>query len=184
VDTQAPAAVEARNVVMEMLLARCPESTTVRQLAAKMGVAETRFPKQDKDCVLCGLCVQVCTEKLGHASLSFVGRGSQRRVMVPFGEQSEDCIGCGACAAVCPTGAIQIHDQGAQRTLTAWKTTLPRVECSKCGKHFGTVRQCDSVIEKTALGTDASQLCPDCRREAAARSIALHAPRQRTRLGS
>jgi len=181
VDTQAPTAVQARNVVMEMLLARCPDSKAVRDLATKMGVAETRFPKQEKDCILCGLCVQVCAEKLGLATLSFVGRGSQRRVMVPFGQQSQDCIGCGACAAVCPTGAIKVHDQGEQRTLSTWNTNLPRVQCSKCGKHFGTVRQCDSVTKKTALGIDASQLCPDCRREAAAGSLSSYFRSQEAR---
>ena len=174
VDTQAPAAVRARNVVMEMILARCPDSEVVRKLATRMGVAETRFPKQAEDCILCGLCVQVCEEKLGLASISFVGRGSRRHVMVPFGQQSENCIGCGACAAVCPTGAAKVRNEGAQRTLPSWNTTLPRVACRSCGKYFGTVRQCDSVIEKTALHIDALQLCPDCRRQAAAGSLSLH----------
>jgi NADH dehydrogenase/NADH:ubiquinone oxidoreductase subunit G len=174
VDTRAPAAVRARNVVMEMLLARCPDSEAVRELAARMGVAGTRFPKQEEDCILCGLCVQVCAEKLGFASISFVGRGSRRRVMVPFERQSADCIGCGACAVVCPTGAVKVSDEGAQRTLPGWHTKLPRVRCRGCGSYFGTIRQCDSVRERTALHLNAFELCPDCRREAAAANLSLY----------
>lgn len=183
VDTRAPAAVRARNVVMEMLLARCPDSEVVRELARRMGVAGTRFPKQSEDCILCGLCVQVCAENLGLASISFVGRGSSRRVMVPFGQQSADCIGCGACAAVCPTGAIKVHDDGAERILPGWNTNLPRVRCRECGRYFGTIRQCNSVIERTELHVNAFQLCPDCRREAAAGSLSLYFRFQKARPG-
>ena len=182
-NTQAPAAVRARNVVMEMLLARCPDSETVRELATRMGVAGTRFPKQKEDCILCGLCVQVCAENLGRASISFVGRGSRRRVMTPFGGQSDDCVGCGACAAVCPTGAAKVHDHGAEITLSAWNTSLPRVRCRKCKGFFGTIRQRDSVTKKTALHGNAFELCPACRREVAAESISLHCLPERARSG-
>jgi len=181
VDTRAPAAVKARNVVMEMLLARCPDSATVRDLAARMEVADTRFPKQGENCILCGLCVEVCAKNLGLASISFVGRGRRRRVMTPFGQQSADCIGCGACAAVCPTGAIEVHDEGEERTLSAWNTNLPRTRCRKCGGYFGTIRQCDSVMKKTVLHGNAFQLCPACRREVAAESMSLHCPPEKVR---
>ena len=174
VDTHAPAAVQARNVVMEMLLARCPDSGTVRDLAARMGVADTRFPKQGENCILCGLCVEVCAKNLGLASISFVGRGSRRRVMAPFGQQSADCIGCGACAAVCPTGAVEVRDEGEERTLVAWNTNLPRAQCRNCGRYFGTIRQCDSVTKRTAIQISTSHICPDCRRQAAARSLSLN----------
>lgn len=174
VDTQAPAAVQARNVVMEMLLARCPDSKTVRDLAEKMGVADTRFPRQNENCILCGLCVQVCEQNLGAASISFVGRGSRRRVMVPFEQQATECIGCGACVAVCPTGAVGLHDEHSERNLTTWNTSLPRAECVRCGRHFGTIQQCDLVIKRAALHGSAYQMCPACRREVAAETLSSH----------
>ena len=174
VDTRAPAAVKARNVVMEMLLARCPDSKTVRNLARRMGVADTRFPKQKENCILCGLCVEVCSQNLGIAGISFVGRGIRRRVMVPFEQPSADCIGCGACASVCPTGAIEVHDEGVERTLSVWNTNLPRARCRKCGGYFGTVRQCTSVMTKVPLSGHALQLCPACRREVVAESTSLY----------
>ena len=159
---------------MEMLLARCPDSEAVRDLARRMGVTDTRFPKQKENCILCGLCVEVCEKNLGLASISFVGRGSQRRVMVPFGQQSADCIGCGACTAVCPTGAVEVHDEGTARTFSVWNTDLSRVRCRRCERYFGTIKQCDAVMKKTALHGEAFQLCPACRRVVAAESMSLH----------
>jgi predicted molibdopterin-dependent oxidoreductase YjgC len=141
----------------------------------------TRFPRQNENCILCGLCVEVCAKNLGLASISFVGRGSRRRVMAPFGRQSADCIGCGACAAVCPTGAVEVQDEGAERTISTWNTKLPRAQCRRCQKPFGTIQQCDSVMKRTALHGKALQLCPACRREVAAESMSLHCPPHKAR---
>ena len=51
-----------RRWILEMLLAECPASREIRNLAAEYGVTSTRFtietPKEE--CLRCGLCIAVC----------------------------------------------------------------------------------------------------------------------------
>ena len=60
-------------------------------------------------CILCGLCVWVCDEKVGSSVLSFARRGLDTRLTTfdgdPLGDQEcgSDCL---QCVDVCPTGAL------------------------------------------------------------------------------
>ena len=98
-----------RRIMAELMLARCPDAESVRKMAAQIGVTETRFPKMDEKCTLCGLCVRVCSEVVGRSAINFAKRGVERRVQTPFEEIAEVCIGCGACAYLCPNNAIKIE---------------------------------------------------------------------------
>ena len=40
-----------RRIMAELLLARCPESEKIKEVAAEIGVARTRFPTKDEDCI-------------------------------------------------------------------------------------------------------------------------------------
>lgn len=168
VDTQAPDAVAARRLALEFLLGRYPRSDTIRQMAAQEGVTTTRFaaplPEGANElCVLCGLCVRVCRDLIGAAAISFIGRGSKRRVGTPFALQSDTCIGCGACAEVCPTGAIEIEDRGPTRILHTWNTKVELHGCAACGRYFAPTPMAfieDMLPEVSKSWT----LCPDCRR--------------------
>ena len=59
-----------RKIMIELLLARCPDSKEIQELAEQLGVKETRIKKKYKDCSLCGLCVRMCEERMGKAALS------------------------------------------------------------------------------------------------------------------
>ena len=98
----------ARKMTMELLLARCPEVPEIRKMATQLGVEETRFKKEDHQCILCGKCVRVCQELMGVGAIGLVNRGSEKKVATPFDRFSEICRTCGACAFVCPTGAITL----------------------------------------------------------------------------
>ena len=100
-----------RKGIMELLLARSSSSETIQKLAKEMGVKELRFPKDEINCILCGLCTRVCTEIAGVDAISLVNRGTKREVAPPFHEISDVCIGCGGCAYVCPTGAIRVDGE-------------------------------------------------------------------------
>ena len=106
VQTDTERVLRSRRMTLELLLARCPEVKQVQEMAARLGVESTRFEKKDDACIMCGLCVRVCSEVIGVDTTCFAGRGAGREVSTPYKELSDVCIGCGACAFVCPTGCI------------------------------------------------------------------------------
>jgi NADH dehydrogenase/NADH:ubiquinone oxidoreductase subunit G len=110
-----------RKGIIELLLARCPNTKVLQELAEEYGVEKPRFALGDHDCILCGLCVRACQEIIGKSAISLVNRGIYKEVAAPFYayELGEECIGCGDCAFVCPTGAIKMGENG--------KPELPRV---------------------------------------------------------
>ena len=61
-------------------------------------------------CMLCGLCVRVCEEKVGKGLLGFRGRGFKTAIKPEFerAEDIKDCASCLECAKICPTGALKI----------------------------------------------------------------------------
>ena len=97
-----------RRIMAELLLARCPSSEKVREVAAEIGVTETRFPKKDEDCILCGLCARVCSDLMKVGAIDFSGRGDTRKIGPAFDKHSPVCMACGACQVVCPTGAVNL----------------------------------------------------------------------------
>ncbi len=59
-------------------------------------------------CVACGLCVRIATAAREPLGLTFIGRGFDVRVGVPFGESLVRGLGrvAAECVAACPTGAL------------------------------------------------------------------------------
>jgi heterodisulfide reductase subunit A len=110
IKTHSPAVMEARQVILGLILSRCPNVPLIQNLARQYGVMEPPFPTDDPDekCILCGLCVRTCHELVKADVLNFSERGIERRVGPPFLEKTRQCIGCGACTIMCPTGAIEI----------------------------------------------------------------------------
>lgn len=110
VETASERVLKNRKIMIELLLARCPDSGEIKKLAEEAGITETRIMAKNKDCTLCGLCVRMCEERMGLGVMSFVNRGSKREVKTPFESKSEICQACGACAFICPTGRIDLKD--------------------------------------------------------------------------
>jgi ferredoxin len=65
-------------------------------------------------CISCGLCVQIAAQAGEPLGLSFVGRGFDVRVTVPFGKSIAEGLTHTArqCVAACPTGALAFKDKG------------------------------------------------------------------------
>ncbi|HIE29488.1 TPA: FAD-dependent oxidoreductase [Candidatus Poribacteria bacterium] len=110
VKTNSEEVIAARKLVVELLLARCPNVKSIQDLARDFGIEKPRFRLEDDDCIFCGLCVRICEERMGVSAISFVGRGIEQKVDTPFHIESDVCTACGACAFVCPTGAIKLED--------------------------------------------------------------------------
>lgn len=73
-----------------------------------------RYGLNPNHCILCGLCVWACEEKVGKGILHFAGRGIETHISTfdgrPLAEQ--DCTDeCDACADICPTGALYIKPE-------------------------------------------------------------------------
>ncbi len=91
-----------RRNVAEMLVAEAPNSKAIQDIAVRCGVTEVRYPFRQKDCVLCGRCVRVCTEMWQARAIGFVGRGKARHVDFPFGTRPDFCKMCKSCIDLCP----------------------------------------------------------------------------------
>lgn len=102
--------VRARQVLIELLLASCPTSKVIQDLAAKMGVERTRFKPDWEDCIYCGLCVRICEEQMMAKAIGFADRGGKLKITTPFDKTSEVCRTCGACMYICP--ACQLRCEG------------------------------------------------------------------------
>lgn len=104
--------VNTRKLLAEMYVATCPQSKTIQDLAASLGVNRVRFKRKDEDCILCGLCVRICQEQMMAQAIGFTERGAQRTITTPFDKRSEVCRLCGACMYICP--AAQARCMGPQ----------------------------------------------------------------------
>lgn len=94
--------VRARRMVLELLLASCPQSKVIQDLAAAHGVRQQRFRQEHETCILCGLCARICSEQMMAGAIGFRGRGGRRSLGAPFDLASDVCRHCGACMYVCP----------------------------------------------------------------------------------
>jgi bidirectional [NiFe] hydrogenase diaphorase subunit len=102
VRTHSKRVMKARKIVIELMIARCPNSKTLQDLAAKYNVQKIRFRVKHEDCLLCGLCVRMCKEQMMAGVIDFVGRGKDRRITTAFDEKSDLCRTCGGCIYICP----------------------------------------------------------------------------------
>lgn len=92
----------ARNMILELMLATTPNSRTLQCMASKYGVTSIRFKGEDRDCILCGLCVRICDQQMSGGAIGFARRGVEREVSMPFHKTPEACRQCGACLYICP----------------------------------------------------------------------------------
>ena len=102
VRTASSRVLRARKMVIELLLASCPQSRIIQDIAAQYGVRRQRFKQEYEDCILCGLCVRMCEEQMMAKAIGFRGRGKDRTIGTPFDIKSEECRLCGGCIYVCP----------------------------------------------------------------------------------
>ena len=164
VNTSTEKITKMRKDIILLLLLRTPDNEYIKKLASEYGVTkkDRYLNKEEENCILCGLCVKAC-EKLGTKAISFVNRGTTKKVSTPYDDPSKDCIGCGACAEVCPTNAIKLTDNDGKRTI--WNRTFELVKCSICGKHYTT--EDELKYAHSLLGTnDEEHICEYCKKKA------------------
>lgn len=102
VQTASKRVINARKMVLELLIARCPTSKVLQDLAAKMGLKQVRFSAKWDNCIYCGLCVRVCEEQMMANALGYANRGNSLKIITPFDKTSDECRRCGGCIYICP----------------------------------------------------------------------------------
>ncbi len=102
VRTASERVLRARRMIIELLLASCPQSKTIQDIASRHNVRQQRFRQEHEDCILCGLCVRMCKEQMMAGAIGFRGRGQNRSIGTPFDIRSDVCRLCGGCIEVCP----------------------------------------------------------------------------------
>ncbi|MEY1557334.1 formate dehydrogenase subunit alpha [Yoonia sp. R2331] len=133
VTTDQPREVQARKMVMELLVADQPAQEEARDksshlwdMAAAQDVDASRFPAMEPDhipllddshvamrvnldaCIQCGLCVRACREVQVNDVIGMAGRGHNAYPVFDMADPMGDstCVACGECVQACPTGAL------------------------------------------------------------------------------
>jgi NADH dehydrogenase/NADH:ubiquinone oxidoreductase subunit G len=164
--TDSPAIRRHRRMNLQLLRRRAPEAPVLLRLAEQLDAGEPPFaPLADAPlpgCILCELCVRVCTA-LGYNALAAIGRGQGKRVGPPFGQTAaQDCVGCGACHEVCPTACIAMVDTATTRTI--WDRTFELVPCERCGKPVTAREHAAAIAAQTRLVEGSDGVCDGCKR--------------------
>ena len=142
-----------RKTIIELLAARSPNVKIVRELAKEAGITTTRFTLENEKCILCGLCVHVCSEYIGAHAITFSSHGTSKEVAAPLYRSAKDCIGCGACVEICPAQCITMQDStetttyipqgkedvGPARLIHNWNARVPWKTCKTCGNPFPSI---------------------------------------------
>ncbi len=142
IHTHSPKVIEARKVIVELLLASHPDSCLVcdkanicelRQIAADLEVGLPRFrsrkryyPIEDvspyivrdlSKCILCRRCIRACSEIAKQNVFGIAYRGFDSKLVVDLDEplDKEVCRDCGVCIPFCPTGALSKPIQTRER---------------------------------------------------------------------
>lgn len=148
VKTHSERVMKGRKLILELLLARCPNSKTLQDLASQMGLEQVRFKMENEDCILCGLCVRMCAEQMGSGAIGFVGRGQKREVVTPFRTASEICRNCGACMYICPVVDLQCRGVKSPGELCNSCLVITPQCLGKFDQVMCTLESCGACVEK------------------------------------
>ena len=155
VRTTSPALIEARRMVLELLLIKHPLDCPVcdkagecqlQDLVHEYGLAPSRFDAEKgylppdlespiverniSRCILCGKCVRICDEQNGVGEWAFTRRGTRARISTDF-DRPLDCEFCGECTEICPVGALTTRQF--KYKARSWNLEGTKSVCNYCG---------------------------------------------------
>ncbi len=158
VKTATDRAVNARAMVMELLVADQPERETSHdptshfwQQADFVQVASSRFPTAERwqadvshpamrvnldACIQCNLCVRACREVQVNDVIGMAYRSHGTKIVFDFDDPmgQSTCVACGECVQACPTGALMpaaYLDEN--QTRAVWPDREVTSLCPYCG---------------------------------------------------
>jgi NADPH-dependent glutamate synthase beta subunit-like oxidoreductase/ferredoxin len=106
-DCRKPASCKLRQYSAEYNIDRRKYSSGERKLLEKHFQHETVVYEPEK-CIKCGLCVDITTSKKELTGLTFIGRGFDLKIDIPFNQTLKEALSKTAaeCVEACPTGAL------------------------------------------------------------------------------
>lgn len=158
IETESPDVVEARKVILELLLSRhklqchtCESDgdCKLQDYCYRYGVTESRFygegphfytadsnPFINRDydkCIMCTKCVRACEEITGAKAINVKNRGHHAKISTAFDGMLNDspCVFCGQCIMVCPVGALTSKVAAGRGKPAQNKKVL--TTCTYCG---------------------------------------------------
>jgi len=144
--------VNARKVILELLIAQCPTSKFLQDLAAKLGLERVRFKPKWEDCIYCGLCVRMCEEQMMAKAIGFANRGDKLKITTPFDKMSDECRRCGGCIYVCPACTIRCEGSARDNVL--------------CGRCENTIQPtCIEIFDNYSCWMGLKYECGTCVKE-------------------
>ncbi|HUI66882.1 MAG TPA: molybdopterin-dependent oxidoreductase [Nitrospirota bacterium] len=155
VRTSTPSLIEARRMVLELLLIKHPLDCPVcdkagecqlQDLVHEYGLGQSRFDAEKgylppdyespiierniSRCILCGKCVRICDEQNGVGEWAFTRRGTRARISTDF-DRPLDCEFCGECTEICPVGALTTRQF--KYKARSWNLEATTSVCNYCG---------------------------------------------------
>ena len=155
VKTSTPSLIEARRMVLELLLIKhpldCPVcdkagECSLQDLVHEYGLAPSRFDAEKgylppdyesaiierniSRCILCGKCVRICDEQNAVGEWAFTRRGTRARISTDF-DRPLDCEFCGECVEICPVGALTTRQF--KYKARSWNLEATPSVCNYCG---------------------------------------------------
>ena len=109
--------VNARKMILELLISQCPTSKKLQDLASEMGLNRVRFSPKWENCIYCGLCVRMCNEQMMASAIGFSNRGQDINIGTPFQENSEVCRKCGGCIYIFPACTLRCDGPNPENIL-------------------------------------------------------------------
>ena len=174
VETDSERTRQDRRTNLDLLLTQHPLDCPVcdkggecklQDYSVKYGSSENPFVTQRKDypedvrstlldfnsnrCILCGACIQVCSDIQQVDAIGFSKRGFITVVGAPMGE-ALDCEFCGQCMDVCPVGAIT--SRFSKYKFRPWQEETTLTTCTYCG--------CGCQYELRSMDGEISRVTP------------------------
>ncbi|MFZ2447903.1 MAG: molybdopterin-dependent oxidoreductase [Syntrophobacteraceae bacterium] len=156
INTDSAAVVEARKVIVKLMLASHPESCLLcdkgnrcqlRKIAAELGIGSVNYDRMPhftgtqevnpfisrdlSKCILCGKCIRADQELVVVGALDYLDRGFDAKPATTFDGplESSECTFCGTCVSMCPTGALSERGKAHLGTISKRTESV----CSYCG---------------------------------------------------
>jgi formate dehydrogenase alpha subunit len=156
INTESPAVIENRRVIVKLMLTSHPESCLLcekgnrcrlRLIAAELGIGTLNYyptphftgtqelnPFISRDlskCILCSKCIRADHELVVVGALDYMHRGFDAIPATTFNGplESSECTFCGTCVTMCPTGALFEKGKPHLGTLRTRTASI----CSYCG---------------------------------------------------